>query len=41
MNTKKQKYYLRHLEFICGFDSTDIENLTFEELEKLYLKHKI
>ena len=37
---KKINFYKRHLLFICGFDAVELDNLTFEELEKLYLKNK-
>lgn len=38
-NSKKINFYKRHLQFICGFDSDSINNLTDDEIIKLYLKH--
>jgi len=40
--TEKQlKFYTRHLQFICGYDAEELENLSSQEIYKLYLKNKM
>lgn len=39
--TEKQlNFYKRHLQFICGYDAEDLQNLSPQEIYKLFLKHK-
>ena len=39
--TEKQLNFMkRHLLYLCGYDNSDLKNLSSEEIYKLYLKHK-
>ena len=41
ITVKQLNFYKRHLQFIVGYDAEELENLSSQEIYKLYLKHKM
>ncbi len=39
INSNLVNLYKRHLQFVCGYDTEDLDNLSDEEIKKLFLKH--